>query len=177
MSRALLTATLCLVCLGGCELLQPQTSPSARPPDPRVQAYGEIRGWLDMGQQISAMDTEQVVEQLVLLGKPEGPDAQYRFGLLNQKLKTYASWVQARDAFRVVVEDPTVTREQRQLAAVLLQYNQSRINWYLEYRKVQEELAGTQSDLAATREENALLQQKIQAITELETSISTRKEQ
>ena len=49
------------------------------------------------------------------------------------------------------------------LAAILERYNQSRINWYEQHK--------------ALEEQNLLLQQKIEAITELETTISTRKEQ
>jgi hypothetical protein len=123
------------------------------------------------------MDAEQVVAELVQVGKPGQPDERFYFGLLNQQLKTHASWVQARDTFRALSQSPDINREQRQLATILMRYNQSRINWYAEYRDVQAEHASLQEELEATRKENEALELKIQAITDLETSISTRKEE
>jgi hypothetical protein len=177
MSRALLIIALCLATLAGCALLPQQGTPASAPPDPDALAYRALRDWLDLEWEVAAMDADQVVAALVDVGKPQGPEELFHFGLLNQKLKTYASWTQARDAFREVSKNPTLTSEQRQLAAILVLYNQSRINWYLEYREVQADFAAMQAELEASQEENALLQQKIQAITDLETSISTRKEQ
>jgi hypothetical protein len=179
MSRARLLAALCLAVLAGCSLVTPpDNSPApAAAPDHRVQTYRALRDWLDLEQRVAAMEADEVVAELVKLRKPVRPRELFYFGLLNQKLKTQASWVQARDAFREVSLEPAITREQRQLAAILTQYNQSRINWHAEYQSVQADFAALQEDLQAEREKNTLLEQKIQAITDLETSISTRKEQ
>ncbi len=123
---------------------------------------------------MAAMDTEAVVAELVAVGKPEGPDQVFYFGLLNQRLKAYASWVQARDAFQELSEDSAITRDQRQLAGIFLQYNQTRINWHAEYRKSLAEISALQDALLGKEEENDLLQSKIKAITDLETTIGTR---
>jgi hypothetical protein len=155
-----------------------QKHSAATPPDPDVLAYRALRDWLDKEQTVAAMKSnEEVVKELVKIGKPSKPDEWFYFGLLNQKLKTEASWIQARDAFREVSKATGITAEQRQLAAILELYNQSRINWYFEYREVQTDFVALQTELNQARQENGLLQQKIQAITDLETAISTRKEQ
>lgn len=177
MSRSLTVIVLLLATLAGCTVLPEQEQPAATPPDPDALAYRALRDWLDREQTVAAMEPNEVVTELVKIGKPGGPDELFYFGLLNQKLKTYASWIQARDAFREVSKATGVTAEQRQLATLLELYNQSRINWYLEYREVQADFAALQGELDAAQQENGLLQQKIQAITDLETSISTRKEQ
>jgi alkylhydroperoxidase/carboxymuconolactone decarboxylase family protein YurZ len=168
---------LLLATLAGCTVLPKQEQPAATPPDPDALAYRALRDWLEKEQTVAAMESGEVVAQLVKTGKPGGPEELFYFGLLNQKLKTYASWTQARDAFRDISRNPTLTSEQRQLATILMLYNQSRINWYLEYREVQADFAALQGELDAAQQENGLLQQKIQAITDLETSISTRREQ
>ena len=54
---------------------------------------------------------------------------------------------------------------------------QKRINWYLAYQDASEEHAAVEQQLQEAREQNTVLEQKIQAITDLETTISTRKEQ
>lgn len=145
-------------------------------PDPNVLAYTALRDWLDTEQNVAAMDTAELTAELVKIDRPEGAQELFYFGLLNLQLKNLSSWTQARDAFLELSEAPELTREQRQLATILARYNQTRINWYLEYRKARDTIATMQSQLEATQQENSLLEQKIQAITELETSISTRKE-
>jgi hypothetical protein len=177
MSRSSLLIALCLLALSGCSLLQPPPAARAPAPHPDLTNYQALREWMDLEQTVAAMNTEQVVAALVDVGKPKGTQDLFYFGLLNQKLKTYPSWTQARDAFREVSQAEEITGEQRQLAAIMLVYNQSRINWYLEYQRVQADFAATQDELEQARSDNTLLEQKIQAITDLETSISTRKEQ
>jgi hypothetical protein len=179
MSRALLIISFCLLALAGCELLpaRQEVASAQQTPDPDAQSYRAIRDWLNIEQTVAAMDEEEVVTRLVRIGEPRNPRQQFYFGLLNQKLKTYASWTQARDAFRDVSKASAVTPEQRQLATIFMLYNQSRINWYLEYREVQADFAAMQGELDTVQQENELLEEKIQAITDLETSISTRKEQ
>jgi hypothetical protein len=73
-------------------------------------------------------------------------------------------------------EDTSLDEEQRSLAAILERYNQSRINWYLQRRQLLENYETLQAELDSSREENKLLEQKLKAITDLETSISTRME-
>lgn len=122
-----------------------------------------MREWLRMQQEVSLMSPEQVADSLAGTEKPTGGEPLFYFGLLNQQLDVFTRWAEARDAFRQLAADESLPWEQRRLAATLERYNQSRINWYEQYKQLQDE--------------NELLKQKIEAITELETTISTRKEQ
>ena len=123
------------------------------------------------------MDTDEVVEQLVRLNKPEGIDQLYYYGLLNQQLQTQGAWVQARDSFRELQQKEGLTSEQRQLAGILLVYNQNRINWYQRQSELLKRHAEMQEQLQQAEQDKLLLEQKIQALTDLEAVISTRKEQ
>jgi hypothetical protein len=129
-----------------------------------------LQNWLELQREVSLMSIEKVAQQLTSLGEPKGGRQLFYFGLLSQRLDAFASWTRARDAFRQLAEDVELAEEQRSLAALLERYNQSRINWYQQHHKLLEENE-------TVREENVLLKQKIQAVTDLETSISTRKEQ
>jgi len=126
-------------------------------------ACAQVLNWLQMQQDASAMSIDEVTQRLAESEKPESGDDLFYYGLLNQQLDVFTKWTEARDTFRRLSLDESLTWEQRRLAAILERYNQSRINWYEQNRKLEEE--------------KSLLDQKIQAITDLETTISTRKEQ
>ena len=96
--------------------------------------------------------------------------------MLNQKTPAYRNWIQARDVFRQLRESDQLSAEQRQLAAVFEEYNQNRINWHERYGLLQEQYGDLQEQLDSAQADKALLEQKIQAITDLEAAISTRKE-
>jgi hypothetical protein len=178
MPRSFPVIALALAALVGCAAAPPQPPLTpAQTQNPEIADYHALRDWLDMQQSVSLMTREEVVAELAALGKPEATEEWFYFGLLNQELKTYASWVQSRDAFKQVSEAEELTGGQRQLADIFERYNQTRINWYLEFKQSDEALAATEAQLQAAREQNAQLEQKIQAITDLETTISTRKEQ
>jgi hypothetical protein len=177
MPRPLTLAAILLTALTGCT-----TAPSGAgtpPPSPEVQVCQCDLGpqvWLDLHREIAALTTEEVAARLVLADEPESSLQRYYFGLLHQQLNVVASWTEARDAFRELGLDTNLTPGQRQLAAIMERYNQSRINWHELNRQLQNDHDQLQSELRALKEENVVLEQKIQAITDLETSISTRKE-
>lgn len=130
-----------------------------------------------MERNTSAMDPATVVAELVKLGRPATAEQRFYYGLLNQQLDTPANWRQARNAFRKTRQDEALAAELRSLAAVLERYNRYR----LEQNKARKSLLKDQQQLQSTLEtkasENTELQEKIQAITELETDMSTRIEQ
>ena len=97
--------------------------------------------------------------------------------MLNQQLQTNGAWAQARDSFRELQQSDGLTTEQRQLTGILLAYNQNRINWYQRQSELLVENAGLEKQLQQAEEDKVLLEQKIQALTDLEADISTRKEQ
>lgn len=174
MSLPVVIAALSLIILAGCTL-QPQ-SPLETSVEVNTCSCSQLQKWLDLERKVSRMSTERVERELTLLGKPEGWRQQFYFGLLHQQLDVFASWTQARDAFRGLSEDVGLSRERRDLAAILQRYNQTRINWSLKYRQLLEDNGTVKDKLRASQEENELLENKLQAITDLETSISTRKE-
>ena len=60
---------------------------------------------------------------------------------------------------------------------VLEAYNQSRINWYQRQSETVKQNIKLEQQLSEAEQEKQLLEHKIQALTDLEAVISTRKEQ
>lgn len=122
------------------------------------------------------MSPEAVNAELERIDEPRAPSEVYYFGLLNQQLGTTEGTAQARDAFLSLSEHEELDQKQRQLIRVLERYNAERLAW----REAQQELERERDNAAArlneANEQKALLEQKIEALTEVETSISTRKE-
>ena len=173
MSSLLVIAALVLVTLAGCATLpQPTIATPAG-----AATCSHLQNWLELQREVSSMSNEKVEQQLANLGKPKGHQQLFYFGLLNQQLDTFTKWTPARDVFRQLAEDAGLAKEQRSLAAILERYNQSRINWYLQRRELLENNETLTTKLRASLEDNELLERKIQAVTDLETSISTRKGQ
>jgi len=94
----------------------------------------------------------------------------FRYALLNQQLNEPAGWIRARDAFRYLLAIETLGQELHSLTKLLLKYNQNMINWDARYSKVQIQLKESEAM-------QQVLEEKIQAITNLEQSMSSRKEQ
>lgn len=175
MSRALAPLLLALAMLAGCT-----TAPPAQKVDegtPEIAAWTALQHWLSLQQDVTKMSTEEAVAELVRVGKPEGTNELLYFGLLNQRLQTYGGWTQARDTFRELQQDETLAIQQRQLADILREYNQNRINWYQRQRELLIQNAELKTQLHQAEEQKLVLDQKIQALTDLEAVISTRKEQ
>ena len=175
MSRTLASLLFALVILAGCAT-SPPTQVTAKP-SPEPVTYSSVQQWLSLQQEVAGMSTEEVVAKLVRVNKPEGAGQLFYYGLLNQQLQTFGAWSQARDTFRQLHQDEELTIEQRQLAGILQDYNQNRINWYQRQRELLIRHAEMKQQLSEAEQENLLLEQKIQAITDLEAVISTRKEQ
>ena len=175
MPSPLIIALLLVVTLTGCAT-QPLVILEA-PDKVHTCECSKLQKWLQLQRKVSAMRTEKIESILASMGEPEGRLQLFYFALLNQQLDVYTSWTLARDTFRQLSEDVTLSRGQRDFAGVLQRYNQSRINWYLRNRQLIEDHETLKAKLRASQEENQLMEQKIQAITDVETSISTRKEQ
>lgn len=174
MSRSLVITALFLATLTGC-VAQPQT-PIEPPTEPQTCSCTQLQKWLKLQRKVFTMSNEKVEKLLTNLAEPGGRGQLFYFGLLHQQLDVFTSWTLARDTFRGLAEDGGLARELRDLAAILERYNQSRINWYLQHRQLLEKHETLKAKFRVSREDNELLEQKIQAITDLETSISTRKE-
>ena len=123
------------------------------------------------------MSIEEISAELADLHKPGNAGDLFYHGLLNQQLHTNTAWVQARDAFRALQEDEELTVEQQQLAGILEVYNQNRINWYQRQSDLLVDNTRLQQQLREAEQDKLLLEQKIQALTQLEADISTRREE
>ena len=130
-----------------------------------------------MQEEVAAMEPEQAMIELAENAEPTSVRQLFYFGLLNQKLLQYDNWTTARDTFRLLVETNGLSTEQKQLAGILEDYNQNRINWYQRQFKLQQEYGALQQQLNVSEQEILQLEQKIQALTDLEEAISTRKEE
>lgn len=127
--------------------------------------------WLRIADLYMALTPTQAQQRLDQIGDEEKTNLQwYRYALLNQQLNNRVGWIRARDAFRRVIASESLSQELYGLTKLLLKYNQNMINWDARYSKVKIELKESEAM-------QQVLEQKIQAITTLEQSISSRKEQ
>lgn len=127
--------------------------------------------WLRIADLYMELTPTQAQQRLDELGDEEKTTLQwYRYALLNQQLNERAGWVRARDAFRYVLATESLSKDLYGLTKLLLKYNQNMINWDARYSKVTIELKESEAM-------QQVLEEKIQAITNLEQSMSSRKEQ
>ena len=136
-----------------------------------------VQRWLLLHGEVAATDSDEAVEKLVTLERPENEEALYYFALLNQRLESYGAWVLARDAFSELEASEALFPAQRQLAFIMRQHNQGRINSYLRIRDLVKSNAQLQEQQRTTEQDRLQLQQKIETLTELEADISTRREE
>lgn len=174
MSSALAAILVGIALLSGC-VAQPPVE-STKQDTENVISAPTVEQWLDQLEEVESMDTTEVMRQLELIDKTTSASQLFYYGILNQRLQNYGAWTVARDAFQQLQEDQTLTKQQRQLAAVLREYNQSRINGHARYATLLKEQSALQDGLNQAETEKRQLEQKIQALTELETTISTRQE-
>jgi hypothetical protein len=160
--------------LSGC-VVQPSVD-SSKGEVTTIVSKSSIEQWLDQLDAVEEMDTPEVMQQLEKVDKSAGGTQLFYYGALNQRLQNYGAWTVARDTFQMLQENQSLPRDQRQLAGLLRQYNQSRINGYSRYNTLLDEQTGLRERLSRTENEKRQLEQKIQALTELETAISTRQE-
>ncbi|EGG99960.1 hypothetical protein imdm_356 [gamma proteobacterium IMCC2047] len=127
--------------------------------------------WLRIADLYMELTPTQARQRLDAIGDEEKTTLQwYRYALLNQQLNNRAGWIRARDAFRYVIASESLSQELYGLTKLLLKYNQSLINWDARYSKVKMELKESEGM-------QRVLEEKIQAITNLEQNMSSRKEQ
>lgn len=176
MSRSLILSIATLLLLAACTTA-PRTSMTGTSTTSGAESYSSIEQWLQLQQDVTAMSTDDIVAKLVRVNKPEGVGQLFYYGLLNQQLQTYGAWAQARDTFRSLQQEEALTEAQRQLVVLLESFNQNRINWYQRQSEVVKQNRELEQQLLDAEQEKLLLEQKIQALTDLEAVISTRKEQ
>lgn len=127
--------------------------------------------WLRIADLYMELTPSQAQQRLDKIGDEEKTSLQwFRYGLLNQQLGERADWIRARDAFRHVLASQNLGKDLEGLVKLLLRYNQGMINWESRYNKVSLQLQESEGM-------QRVLEEKIQAITNLEQNISSRKEQ
>jgi hypothetical protein len=179
----LITSLLLLITLllAGCGKF-PLSSDSAHSRVLRVTELQSLNHWLALSEEVDAMSIEQVNEALKDFKNPVSQNALFYYGALNQKLGRIDGWIRARDAFRKLGNDQTSGTNSREsgvfeLARILDAHNQALINWHERHRHLQKELAESVLDREALEQKHQLLEQKVEALTDLEAVISHRKQQ
>lgn len=150
---------------------------TTEPSQPEIVEYTTMQQWLRMHQHVTDMSPERAKAALARRSSPTKPRQMYYYALLSQQTQLYDGWTKARDTFRALSEIKTLSVEQRQLAGILEEYNQTRINWHQRHSKLQRDYGEQQKQLVISEIETSELQQKIHALTAIEEAISTRKEQ
>jgi hypothetical protein len=166
MSRSL-AALFVFLALASCSLVQP--TQVVEEATPEIVSHAPVQRWLGLHQRVAGMSDEELSVKLATLDKPNNANQLFYFALLHNQGHTYGGWTQARDSFRQLLEEKSLTEAQRQLASIFQMFNQSRINGYQREDKLQ-------LDLLESEQNKLLLEQKIQAITDVETVMSTRGE-
>lgn len=172
--RTLTITLLTLVALVACTM---PPSVVVKQPNPDVVIYTGVQQWLKLQQDIAGMDADELHAALAGKVAPEGRNELYHYALLLQHSQNYAAWVKARDTFRHLSADEGLTESQRQLVDIFQAYNQLRINGYQRQNELLDEQAKLQQQLHQAAQDKLLLEQKIQALTELEAAISIRREE
>jgi len=170
-----IVATIVFAVLSGCASPLQLSMPAPEPP--LSQEQQSFERWVNLHTQVQGMTHEEASVRLQELDSPEGQGQRFYFGLLHSQSKNYPDWIRARDAFNAVAKNSSLSQAQRGLADLLRQYNQLRINAYVRQLDLESSAVELRRQLVAAEDEKTQLQQKIQALTELETIISTRKEE
>ena len=170
----LASLSLLLACLAGCTTPPPVRSVHTAPPN--LAAETAVSYWLTLQAKVAAMPLEAITAELADLPDPENKSDLFYRALLRQYSQTYNGWVQARDTFRQLREDIALPPEERQLAGILEQFNQNRINWFQRYGELQQQYNNQRDRIDELQRANASLEEKIRTLTDLEAEISTRKE-
>lgn len=174
MYRTLTITLLSLAVLVACAMPPPAV---VQQPNPDVVITTEVQQWLKLQQDIASMDADKLNAALADNTALEGKNDLYHYALLQQHSQNYAAWVKARDAFRLLYADEGLTDSQRQLVDIFQAYNQLRINGYQRQSELLDEQAKLQQQLHNASQDKQLLEQKIQALTEVEAAISTLREE
>ena len=166
--KHLMVVLFLLACVG-CESLQPNYYDGwHREPTLTTE---QRHYWLRIADLYMELTPTQAQQRLDKVGDEERTSLQwFRYALLNQQLNERAGWVRSRDAYRQLLITENFGDELRGLTKLLLRYNQNMINWDARYNKVQIQLKESEAM-------QQVLEEKIQAITNLEQNMSSRKEQ
>ncbi len=171
---ALITAML----LGGCQMLEPMDSlfysvksePATGSLQPEVVDLDQLVLWVQTAHASTQLSPAQALERISELEtRKMSHYERFRYAALNQQLNDRTGWIRARDTLRDLAQERTLPDNLQQLAILLQQHNQAMINAEARRHQMAHELDAAQVAQQA-------LEQKIQALTNLEQQLSNRKE-
>jgi hypothetical protein len=177
LARFLALLRLCLVAGILCGCAQHPPAKVVYIPSPENINWASVQKWLKLQVSVADLPVEQINAGLVGMNRPTAADQLFYYGLLHQHSQTYDGWITARDVFRELSQNSAISVEQQELATILEKFNQNRINWHERYGQLQQQCDDLSQQLTETQQQAQVLEQKIQAITDLEATISTRKEE
>lgn len=173
----LVFGVLSVLLLSGCgQFSTPQDNVEER----YVASYIEpqsLNNWLAISRRVSSMTETEVAVAIKNLATPQNHQALFYYGVLNQNLGRIDGWVQARDTFRELTNEDNLAPNLRELARIFLVHNQALINWHTRHRGLQKELVESVLDREHLEHDLELLELKIEALTDVEAVISSRKQQ
>ena len=171
---ALITALL----LGGCQMLEPvdsllysvKSEPAIASRQPEVIDLDQLVLWVQTAHASTQLSPAQALERISELEtRKMSRYERFRYAALNQQLNDRTGWIRARDTLRDLAQERTLPVNLQQLATLMQQHNQAMINAEARRHQMAHELDEAQVAQQA-------LEQKIQALTNLEQQISNRKE-
>lgn len=168
--RSILFTALFLLLLTGCQNLD-QANDDWNMNTPVIVELEQVIYWLQAANdalEISPQQAELRLSRITNMRKTRFNT--FRYALLNQQLGTRDGWERARDTLRELAQDRGNNEDLLWIIRIHLHNVQGLINNHEKYHKLAAELSDS-------RQMQLLLEDKIQALTNLEQSISERKEQ
>ncbi len=145
---------------------------------------GDLERWLSEVSRLMTLTEEQVQAELQqsVTTKADPPEQLFRYALLNQQLKDWLGWIRARDSLEKLAANPELSASLLALVRLLQFHNQSMINAEARQSRllsaIQEQDRIQQQHMAELqlRQDQVLeLSNKIEALTNLEKSMSIRR--
>lgn len=176
-----------LTLLSGCQLLTHPPAYQIEAALPEVvdaEPNGDLHLWLSEVSRLMALTEEQAEAELQQASKSEAtqPQQLFQYALLNQQLKDRLGWIRARDSLKQLAADAELPMSLLSLVRVLQFHNQAMINTDARHSRLlialqeedqqQQQLA---ADLLLSQQQVLELSQKIEALTNLEKSMSIRR--
>ncbi len=163
--------------LGGCQMQQRQ------PYDTSMSIPSQLTAWINYSERFLDMSSAEAETRLAYMPeeKPAEDFRLFHYALLNQQLHTRMGWIRARDSLRLLGERE-LSDELRVLVALLEAHNQQMINFDARQSRLQQQLTElrtqhqqTEQSLQESELRAQQLTQKIEALTQLENSMSIRR--
>lgn len=178
-----LIMTLMLGLLSGCQQLPAPAAPGV-PAALDAALNADLEPWLGEISRLMAFSEEQAEAELqqTFTSAAQQPERLFRYALLNQQLKDRLGWIRARDSLQQLSAHADLSMPLLALVRLLEFHNQAMINADSRQTRLlnalQEEQQQRQrlaAELLLSQQQVVELSQKIEALTNLERSMSIRR--